>query len=1844
MKLRVLVTFLGVTTLLLLASAILAQEPEALGRELQQVPLPEPEGRLREPETETLLSDRQGWQLLGERPAAPSAPPLLEGSRVVEPPEPPAPGSDWPPSDLSFTLLQEASPAFQPLELDVFLFSQEPFFAAATPRSVPLLSGGEMGILGATSAITVVETYDYVWGFHEHTDDTLLLRLYDGTTLKGFGVARTDGMGYFHGQFFDQGSPVGIDPGDTVKVGNGVTTDTIEIVHITGAADPLNHVVAGAITGTGLSLPASVTLSFPWAGIRDTVSTDGSGDFTADFSATYDMCTTDAAEASYEDDGGNWVSAWLPPLGFFCAAETSDEVGGFAAPGATLTITRTPQTGPPASETTTASTADGRYVVGFSEVAPDDVIKVDDGTSVISTTVVSLTATATPWANDIISGTAPSSSDVGVAVYQVSPSGYLKWYRQTVSSDGSGDFAADFSTILDLDRLSKVSVIYPDASGNETIVQYRPPLAAINETYNNIWGISAPGSQITATLKDSLGAIKDTQSTTGDQAFGGYQMEFQDDVQTGDSVEVTGSGISTTVAVTTLTALADTYADTISGLSPASSELIVSAWRQGHIPAPRFDELVTSTGASTYSDDLSGRYDLYNGYQGHVYYSQPDEHKTFVHFHAPSVNVDQTHDGAYGYVDTANTEVTVTLRSGGGGFEGQVVITSDPNDGSFKAWYDDSVSIDPGDTVQVETSSWTTVVTMTDFSLDFDTETETVWGTGPANTMMSLFIMDGGWGYLGETAVPTDESGNFTADFSDVVDILGAQWIGLGRDDEDHNFNYVFGRVPYLRVSLTHEWIQGLAAPDATVNITVTRGSNTFTTSTTAGGDGEFFVGGWQFGAEFLDFQSGDLVEMNADGIYRSLHLVAMTGDPDLDADAISGHIAGADEGEPVLVEIWDKEGGSVQATTDASGNYCADLSFRDVLAGHQISVWYITPDGDECGIAVRYLQIRANLSAGSIDGDTKPEATVNITVTGSGEKGFAETTADEDGYYGAKVYTDSTKVFFGFGDTVHASADGRAASLFIEGPLTAQADDATDVISGTAPGNRDLIVDIWEHGQFNTQSDESGHYAFDAWAEAGIDLRTGMGGMVGYLTTDGHQVSVDFWLPFMRVNQSHDWVGGRVLSSATVDVTVTRGLDVFTATTTSQPDGWFQVGGVDIQVDDLVEIGCDSVRGSVTVVTMTGELNTMANTLSGNIAGASEAPVRVEISEEDGWSVDVTTEEDGDYSADLYPWELKAGDTVAVWYITSDGDELGAVFEMPFARINYTGDGVDGRVAPYATVYVTVTHGTVKGTANGPAGSDGWFGLYAGADVVPGDTVYATSPGGLDATMEVITITGDVDLDTDIVWGVMAGGDFPAKGYVAVGRPPHWDPNDSREIDIDADGKYSADFSEFDIQFGDEVQVWYRQLDGNEIGISLQTAPLRSLRVHQTHNWLQIEGKPGNTVYVTLTNGVIKGTSTVVIEDNGWGWTRIYSGTDEVDIEAGDVVEASTEAVMRSAEVITMTGLVDPAENTVQGEIDAPEHPADLHVETWVPGVKAGKEGHTDDFGWYEVDLDPEYDVQMGDELCVWYHDPDGDQVGSLFSGLRLEVSSSNDDFGGQTGPPGTTITLTLRDGVGTLKGQTTRTANEDGRFAGIFGDGSQTDIQPGDTLEAETAVLADSVYVLPLPATFDVDEDLLSGTCVADGYVYIGVGREHASMYLENIPTDSGGNFTIDFQTEQGGFWDLRMGDHVDLNCRIPEGHWVHRGFTVQAYYAYVPLVLKSYAGLSVAGLPAPPVVTSTPTSAPLPTPTPTVEPTPTDTPTLVPTVTPTATAVISVTATATLTPTASLEEALTPSPEGS
>ena len=1593
--------------------------------------------------------------------------------------------------------------------------------------------------LATSPAITVCETYNYVWGYSASTNSTLFLTLKSGATIKGKGIARTDGVGYFSGEFFDQGRRVDIAPGDTVEVSTGSVT-TIEVPTITGTVDPVTDIVSGTISG--VSLPVSVTIDI-WpapteivqADMVKTVSTDASGNFSADFSDLVDIGADYVAKVTYTDANGNHVHSHLY-VQAVNVYERFDRVFGYATPGASVNITVKDSGG--ITKVTTATTADpedGHYDISFDvDIEPDDTVEVTADGTARSVVVADLTATMDLAGDDVL-GTAPPTSTVRIYIWHLTDAQW-RFYPKTVTSDGAGNYTADYSGILDIGRYDYVYACHPDGEGDETIVFYWPPLACVNVTYDNVWGYAAPGASITATLKDSLGNVKDIQTVTA-EPWGYYEPGFSEDVVTGDRVEVSGGGVSATIPVQNLTADVDLAADTISGMAPASRPMIVRGWRSY---APGFNRALTSGADGTYALDLSGQVDLYNGYEGHVYYSQADDHKVFLHYHAPVVHVNQTHDGVWGFVAVPDIPVTITVKSVTDTLKASVVVTSN-FESHFDAFYDGSVDIVPGDRVEVSTNPWSNTVEVVALSMSIDADADMVSGTAPPNSLVRVQVWDDEEGY---TLVPTDPSGNFMADFSGEVDIEPGDTVRLGYENADHNEVYIYRYAPYARVNYTWDWVDGRASPGATVVVTVTRGGEVIGTgSDVAGGDGWFGTDVWGDG-EHVDILPGDVVEAVGGDLSATMTVITITGDIDVDSDVVSGQMFGGSFPADGYLDIW-------QASTDnwygwpmdiaGDGSFSVDLSGEfDIQRGDRATPWYIDPNGNWIGTVLftPYLQANVNQSHDWVNGEATPDTTVYVTVTrGSEVIGTGQDHIESGTWFHINPedeWGDRTDIQAG--DVVEVATSGGLTATIEVITIAADIDPDNDIVSGQMSGGvfpADVDIEVW--GRDGTgrrvQTDGDGNYSADL---SPFDVKDGHEVAVWYINPDGHRVGIVRSALRVEVNITHDEIEGATVPEATVTITVTGSGVKGTASTVADEEGryWTKVytdgERVDIVPGDSVIVEAAGRTATVDAPDpFTAEIDVDADTVYGE--GPVGAELRVDVyGYGDKW---VTVGPDGTWEV----WfgdrgDLQAGDRGEVNYYTDEGHVVQVRFYGPhlWFRANYTDDWVDGSTSPDATVWITATDGlgTLKGTRTTTAKSDGWFDgvdLWLDGqrtDLVPGDVITATSSDGSIASTTLITIKGAMDVEADTISGQMFGGVFPADGRLdfwqrASGQWFAWD------FPVAGDGSYLIDLSgQLDVQNGDEAQVWYIAPDGNRPGIEVY-APFLQANVNQSHDWVNGEAAPEATVYVTVTrNSEVIGTG----EDYTGGGTGFHINPedewgDRTDIQAGDVVEVATsEGLTATIEVIEMTGSVDAEANTVSGKIYGVSYPADVNVEVWEEDGPPDQETQTNDQGDYSVDFSP-FDIKDGHAVAIWYVRPDGHRVGLVRCALHIGTNIDNDDVWGDTIPEAT-VSLTLTGS--SVKGAATAQADKDGRYwTEFFSDGQEVDILFGDTIDAEVEGKTATLQLIALSANTDVDNDEIYGIAPPNLNVWVEVW-------------DYDGKWTT---SDESGYYNAWVGDIVDL-----------------------------------------------------------------------------------------------------------
>ncbi|MCA9938415.1 MAG: hypothetical protein KC418_07225, partial [Anaerolineales bacterium] len=160
-------------------------------------------------------------------------------------------------------------------------------------------------------------------------------------------------------------------------------------------------------------------------------------------------------------------------------------------------------------------------------------------------------------------------------------------------------------------------------------------------------------------------------------------------------------------------------------------------------------------------------------------------------------------------------------------------------------------------------------------------------------------------------------------------------------------------------------------------------------------------------------------------------------------------------------------------------------------------------------------------------------------------------------------------------------------------------------------------------------------------------------------------------------------------------------------------------------------------------------------------------------------------------------------------------------------------------------------------------------------------------------------------------------------------------------------------------------------------------------LEVNYGHDWAYVETSPWATVLITVTNsGGFRATVTGQADGDGyfysfaWPWEPM-----PIDIIPQDSVFAESAGMTAAVDPVgTITGNVNVTADKIAGTISAPWFAPDnlpVTCAVWqeggpgmtIPNVPAAG-------GSYVCDFSGQWDIQPGQEVGVYYREPDGDLV----------------------------------------------------------------------------------------------------------------------------------------------------------------------------------------------------------------------------------------------------------------------
>lgn len=729
-----------------------------------------------------------------------------------------------------------------------------------------------------------------------------------------------------------------------------------------------------------------------------------------------------------------------------------------------------------------------------------------------------------------------------------------------------------------------------------------------------------------------------------------------------------------------------------------------------------------------------------------------------------------------------------------------------------------------------------------------------------------------------------------------------------------------------------------------------------------------------------------------------------------------------------------------------------------DILQGETIAVTYQALDGNRARRESRLgevYNVGTWLSPGSHDwiwGNALPGSTVTITAPTETIGVFAD--PECDGCWAASTPLEQ-------GDLITVSAgDGvYPVSFSIADPFTAVADSTTEEISGQVGGWTDNWIEIytgWDDNNTFVQTNSSGNYL---WTFDDIPPG-GNGNVYYYYVADDAQIESQLWFraPDLLLDVFPSWnsIEGVYALGHNITLEVKDGGDNLKAIITIPVEEiWGSITGFntaehqndwdpsppEIVFGDKIYGYVDgepTASAYVQVGAITGDVDVDTDSISGTIEAPWYYPdpgtVWVEChpwgAPEGGPSkwVEVTLDEfgEGNYYCEWDPdteWDVETNQDIGVCLYDPMDHRVFNVFvgysDELILKIHYDHEWIEGNYAPEHEINLTVYDSVMveKAQITVPTGPiDDWGGQSGFAtwlegatwvpshpDIQPGDVIHGEVDDGSEFTadVEVGTITGDPDMDTDSVSGTVDA-DWLLPGPIDVACSI-WEENGPEVYDTvvpNGADTYECVFegdNSYDIVPGTNLMVSYFDSAGHQIYGDF-SPPAAHLRVEK---WLvgQNVAEDGNAAfYIQYRNEGNASADSVTLTDTLVGMTYLrdtskmpISGDDtEKTWDFGTVEPGDWIGFFLFAEVTASAG--QDVSNTVEMSTSSPDigDPGD-RISIW--------EGSVAENDTY---------LSIGKDTWTWNPAPDQDFV------YRVSVCNN-----GSTASSAVTLIDTLPDAV---------------------------------------------------------------------------------------------------------------------------------------------------------------------------------------------------------------------------------
>jgi hypothetical protein len=578
-----------------------------------------------------------------------------------------------------------------------------------------------------------------------------------------------------------------------------------------------------------------------------------------------------------------------------------------------------------------------------------------------------------------------------------------------------------------------------------------------------------------------------------------------------------------------------------------------------------------------------------------------------------------------------------------------------------------------------------------------------------------------------------------------------------------------------------------------------------------------------------------------------------------------------------------------------------------------------------------------------------------------------------------------------------------------------------------------------------------------------------------------------------------------------------------------------------------------------------------------------------------------VTATTTGGYQADfggLAP--LAPRDYGYVFHVSGGGNHVYARYNVPFLRVGFESDYLQGVVAPCAVITATLREpsGAPRDLAYGFSSSNGAFSVYFSTPSQVGDTLVVTAAGQV-VSMTIPTLTAHPDAANDVVFGeALPGAAVEVDlyrgplGYSYPSCPPYGDPDYSLSVTSALTGTlmgvYAADFSGLaGVIAGDYGAVYLTDAAGFQV---YRCFAVPFMRAHLGDYYLtgQVNGSGPLTVTVWGSSGIPRDVHWIQAYGSGYFYDDDWEG--ELRLLAGDRVTVTTRDGEETG--ITMpwlTANADRANSIVYGQA-----PPNSSLRVGLSAVGLGLAGGGPPYdpyydytlwvtstasGVYTADFSSLTTMQPGDQGAVFYVDPQDYEAYLEFSVLAapaVRVQSGGNYVGGALPVESGQVVVTLRDALGRVKATASTWAYDWGSFdVHLYRDGQPVIIKAGDTVEVtagDTRIqtptptsyptshavenAAEDIFIVVAVPTLTVQADrvadVLSGQAPPDAPVEVtwrgGDDWDEAGRTWIVTATAAG-----DYELDLGAQVDLDRGDQIEVAWTDENGNQVWVAYRV-------------------------------------------------------------------------------------------